>query len=360
LSLFVMTGNDFIRSIKAGCIKLEHNRDSVDLLNVFPVPDGDTGTNMYLTLMSAVREGEKNRDQPLGKLAKSVSMGSLMGARGNSGVILSQIFRGMARVLEGKEQAGAMDIAQALKAGADTAYEAVMKPVEGTILTVSREIGRACEAEAKKNDDIMAVLLAGIEAGHTTLARTPSMLPILKEAGVVDAGGRGFLFFLEGFVEGLAQEREIKLEQYREQTPAEVTISREDIELDFQYCTEVLIKGQDLDPLDVRDHLAILEENVLVGHAAIVHGPCLIKHNATIGMGSIVSSNTEVGEESLLAAGSILPPGKSVPPRKIAMGNPARVVKDMDDYNLVYNQVAVKLYQDLAQRCTNGLKLIEE
>lgn len=98
----------------------------------------------------------------------------------------------------------------------------------------------------------------------------------------------------------------------------------------------------------------------MVGHAAIVHGPCLIKHNATIGMGSIVSSNTEVGEESLLAAGSILPPGKSVPPRKIAMGNPARVVKDMDDYNLVYNQVAVKLYQDLAQRCTNGLKLIEE
>lgn len=264
MSLFVMTGNDFIRSIKAGCIKLEHNRDSVDLLNVFPVPDGDTGTNMYLTLMSAVREGEKNRDQPLGKLAKSVSMGSLMGARGNSGVILSQIFRGMARVLEGKEQAGAMDIAQALKAGADTAYEAVMKPVEGTILTVSREIGRACEAEAKKNDDIMAVLLAGIEAGHTTLARTPSMLPILKEAGVVDAGGRGFLFFLEGFVEGLAQEREIKLEQYREQTPAEVAISREDIELDFQYCTEVLIKGQDLDPLDVRDHLAPLGDSLLV------------------------------------------------------------------------------------------------
>jgi len=259
-----MTGNDFLRSIKAGCIKLEHNRDSVDLLNVFPVPDGDTGTNMYLTLMSAVREGEKNRDKPLGKLAKSISMGSLMGARGNSGVILSQIFRGMAKVLEGKEQAGAMDIAQALKTGADTAYEAVMKPVEGTILTVTREIGKACEAEAKKNDDIMAVLLAGIQAGHATLARTPSMLPILKEAGVVDAGGRGFLFFLEGFVEGLAQEREIKLEQYREMTPAETTISREEIKLDFQYCTEVLIKGENLDPLDVRDHLAPLGDSLLV------------------------------------------------------------------------------------------------
>lgn len=264
MSLFVMTGNDFIRSIKAGCIKLEHNRDSVDLLNVFPVPDGDTGTNMYLTLMSAVREGEKNRDQPLGKLAKSVSMGSLMGARGNSGVILSQIFRGMARVLEGKEQAGAMDIAQALKTGADTAYEAVMKPVEGTILTVSREIGRACEEEAKQNEDIVAVLLAGIEAGHATLARTPSMLPILKEAGVVDAGGRGFLFFLEGFVEGLAQEKEIKLEDYREPVSAKPTTPAQDIKLDFQYCTEVLIKGQDLDPLDVRDHLAPLGDSLLV------------------------------------------------------------------------------------------------
>lgn len=106
--------------------------------------------------------------------------------------------------------------------------------------------------------------------------------------------------------------------------------------------------------------IAILEENVLVGHGAIVHGPCLIKSNATIGMGAIVSSNTEVGEKSLLAAGSILPPGKNVPSRKVAMGNPARVVKEMDDYNLVYNQVAVKLYQDLAERCINGLKLIEE
>jgi len=263
LSLTYITGNDFIRSVKAGCIKLEHNRESVDLLNVFPVPDGDTGTNMYLTLMSAVREGEKNRDKPLGKLAKSISMGSLMGARGNSGVILSQIFRGMAKVLEGKEQAGALDMAKALKAGADTAYEAVMKPVEGTILTVSREIGRACETEAQKNDDIVAVLLAGIDAGHATLARTPSMLPILKEAGVVDAGGRGYLFFLEGFVEGLAQEREIKLEQYRESASG-VTTPTEIIELDYQYCTEVLVKGQDLDPLDLRDHLAPLGDSLLV------------------------------------------------------------------------------------------------
>lgn len=264
MSLSYITGNDLIRSVKAGCIKLEHNRDSVDLLNVFPVPDGDTGTNMYLTLMSAVREGEKNRDKPLGKLAKSISMGSLMGARGNSGVILSQIFRGIAKVLEGKEQAGSLDLALALKAGADTAYEAVMKPVEGTILTVSREIARAAETEARKNQDILSVLLTGIQAGHVTLAKTPSMLPILKEAGVVDAGGRGYLFFLEGFVEGLAQEKDIKLEEYREQAPVGLGSPAEEIDLDYQYCTEVLIKGEDLDPLNLRDHLAPLGDSLLV------------------------------------------------------------------------------------------------
>lgn len=264
MSLSYITGNDLIRSVKAGCIKLEHNRDSVDLLNVFPVPDGDTGTNMYLTLLSAVREGEKNRDKPLGKVAKAISMGSLMGARGNSGVILSQIFRGLARIMEGKDQAGAHDLALALKAGADTAYEAVMKPVEGTILTVSREIARGCETEARNNSDIVAVLLAGIQAGHITLAKTPSMLPILKEAGVVDAGGRGLLFFLEGFVEGLAEDKEIKLEEYREQALPGMVTSGEDLQLEYQYCTEVLILGKELDPADLRDHLAPLGDSLLV------------------------------------------------------------------------------------------------
>lgn len=108
------------------------------------------------------------------------------------------------------------------------------------------------------------------------------------------------------------------------------------------------------------DTIAILEENVLIGHGAIVHGPCLIKHNSTVGMGAIISSGGELGEDSLLAAGSVLPPGKIVPVRKVAMGNPARVVRDINDYNVVYNQVAIKLYQDLAVRCLEGLKLIED
>jgi DAK2 domain fusion protein YloV len=266
LSLDNINGNDLVRCIKAGCIKLEHNRDSVDLLNVFPVPDGDTGTNMYLTLLSAVKEGEKNLNQPLSKVARAISMGSLMGARGNSGVILSQIFRGFARTLEGKETANALDLALALKSGSQTAYEAVMKPVEGTILTVIREIASACETEARKDSDIVATLLAGIATGYVTLERTPSLLPILKEAGVVDAGGQGLIYFLEGVVEGLAQEKEIKLDDYREKIApvAKDKVTRQDIKLEFQYCTEVLIKGMEMNTEDIKDHLRPLGDSMLV------------------------------------------------------------------------------------------------
>ncbi|SHG96897.1 hypothetical protein SAMN02745221_01376 [Thermosyntropha lipolytica DSM 11003] len=259
-----INGIDWIKGVKAGCIKLEHNRDKVDLLNVFPVPDGDTGTNMYLTLLSAVKEGEKNKEEAIGKVAKALSMGSLMGARGNSGVIMSQVFRGMAKVLEGKKTAGAMDIAQALKAGTETAYKAVMKPVEGTILTVIRETAKACEEEAAKNRDIIACLLTAIEKGYATLERTPRMLPVLKEAGVVDAGGQGLLYFLEGLVEGLAGEREIELESYREIKTKAAKKGEKEIVLEFQYCTELLIKGENLDVDDIKDHLAPLGDSMLV------------------------------------------------------------------------------------------------
>lgn len=266
MSLMLINGRDLVRSVKSGCIKLEHNRDRVDRLNVFPVPDGDTGTNMYLTLLSAVKEGEKNLDKPLGKVSRAVSMGALMGARGNSGVILSQVFRGMARILDGKDDADALELAQAFKAGADTAYEAVMKPVEGTILTVLREIAAGCEAEAKKNQDIVAVLLAGLKAGEFALAKTPSQLPILREAGVVDAGGQGFVYFLEGIVEGLAREKDIELREYREPDlpQEERRLSTELVSLDFQYCTETLIKGVALQVDDIRDHLQPLGDSMLV------------------------------------------------------------------------------------------------
>ncbi|MEA4926502.1 MAG: DAK2 domain-containing protein [Syntrophomonadaceae bacterium] len=267
MSLNTINGKDWARSVKAGCIRLEHNRDQVDLLNVFPVPDGDTGTNMYLTLLAAAKEGEKNSQETLGKVAKAVSLGSLMGARGNSGVIMSQIFRGIAKVMEGKTEANAIELAQALKAGSDTAYKAVMKPVEGTILTIIREIARVCEKEAQEGHDILGSLLAAVQHGYATLDKTPSMLPILKEAGVVDAGGRGLLFFWEGFIEGLAQDKEITLDTYKDKT-APVLEDRakpsDKLELTFNYCTEVLIKGNDLDTGDIKDHLGPLGDSMLV------------------------------------------------------------------------------------------------
>ncbi|MGE5389853.1 MAG: DAK2 domain-containing protein [Deltaproteobacteria bacterium] len=267
MALLVIDGNDLVRCLKAGCINLEHQRDSVDLLNVFPVPDGDTGTNMYLTLLSAVKEAEKNINEPVGKVAKAISRGSLMGARGNSGVILSQIFRGFARVLEGKEKADAMDMALALKAGSQTAYDAVMKPVEGTILTVVREVSVTCEAEAQKGSDVIGVLVAGIATGNATLAKTPSMLPILKEAGVVDSGGQGFMYFLEGLLQGLAQEKDIELGEYREKFAPSARSREQDekpITLEYQYCNEVLIKGTGLKVEDIRDHLGPLGDSMLV------------------------------------------------------------------------------------------------
>lgn len=305
MALLVIDGNDLVRCLKAGCINLEHQRDSVDLLNVFPVPDGDTGTNMYLTLLSAVKEGEKNLNEPVGKVAKAISRGSLMGARGNSGVILSQIFRGFARVLEGKEKADAMDLALALKAGSQTAYDAVMKPVEGTILTVVREVSATCETEAQRGGDIISILLAGLETGRNTLAKTPSMLPILREAGVVDSGGQGFMYFLEGLLEGLAQEKEIKLGDYRDKlAPASIAGGKGDqpISLEFQYCNETLIKGEGLDIEDIKDHLRPLGDSMLV-----VGGDDLVKvHIHSNHPGKVLETCLQFGQLSDIKINNML------------------------------------------------------
>ena len=155
MGLQYIDGIDMVRMIQTGVVLLEKNKARVDALNVFPVPDGDTGTNMYLTLLSAAHEAEKRLDQNIGKVSKGIAMGSLMGARGNSGVILSQVFRGMAKELEHKERIDARGLAAALQAGSDAAYKAVMKPVEGTILTIVREVA----ARRQRNQREQTILL---------------------------------------------------------------------------------------------------------------------------------------------------------------------------------------------------------
>ncbi|MGE5397801.1 MAG: DAK2 domain-containing protein [Chitinophagales bacterium] len=254
-------GQDIIKMLKVGCAILEKNKARVDSLNVFPVPDGDTGTNMYLTLVSAIREAEKQNDSDAGKVGKAIATGSLMGARGNSGVILSQVFRGFARELEGKPIVDAPILAAALHSGSETAYKAVIKPVEGTILTIVREVARSAATVAHKEEDIITVMQEALTAGSRMLEKTPTMLPILKEAGVVDAGGQGFLFILQGMIEALTG-----TSFYPSTSPAqriqEAVISSGTIEC--AYCTEVLVKGIGLKIEQMRKTLEVLGDSLLV------------------------------------------------------------------------------------------------
>jgi len=251
----VLDGQQWKQMMVSGAKALELKKHDVDALNVFPVPDGDTGTNMYLTIQSAARDAEKVKSQSIGEVALAASMGSLMGARGNSGVLLSQLLRGIAKGLEGLNTANALQIAQALQAGVDTAYKAVMKPVEGTILTVSKETARAALAMAKNGGSLLETLLEAQQKGLKSLAKTPDMLPVLKQAGVVDAGGQGFLVILGGWIAVLTGEILIsdnlsdaeRSPKLHAEESAETQQEFMQIEsLDYPYCTEFLVKGTDL------------------------------------------------------------------------------------------------------------------
>ena len=184
--------------IISGANNLYNNRKTVDELNVFPVPDGDTGTNMSLTATAMATELLKKGDTTLTKAADTMSFATLRGARGNSGVILSQFFRGISKSLKGKTECNAEELAVALKDGSDAAYKAVMKPTEGTILTVSREVATGAQLAANTNENIIDVMESAIERGNKALQKTTQMLPALRQAGVVDAGGQGWMFVLEG------------------------------------------------------------------------------------------------------------------------------------------------------------------
>ena len=230
----------------AGANELASNKQLVDAMNVFPVPDGDTGTNMSLTVMAAAREAEKNGSLQVADIAKAASGGALRGARGNSGVITSQIFRGFAKALEGMEEAGVQELAAAAEQAVKTAYKAVMKPKEGTILTVARGCAEAAVRLAEETDEIEVFLKGIIEDGHKVLAQTPEMLPVLKQAGVVDAGGRGLLYILEGALKQLGGDLPVTLQDGQSTAAAPETnfaslASVENESITFGYCTEFFI-----------------------------------------------------------------------------------------------------------------------
>ncbi|MFB6365073.1 DAK2 domain-containing protein [Paenibacillus elgii] len=261
-----MNGQDFIRMVEAGAHRLTTNAERVNALNVFPVPDGDTGTNMNLTLTSGVEELRRRPSDHLGKTAEALAKGLLMGARGNSGVILSQLFRGFAKAVSDLPSANAQQVAAAFQNGVDMAYKAVVKPVEGTILTVAKEAARQGVQTAKRQPDVAVVMAELLDKAKEALAKTPDMLPVLKQVGVVDSGGQGLVYIYEGFVSVLDMEEETPAEepadmpyvafgavQPLEETlePAATTfdftghgrvqakLATEDIE--FGYCTEFMV-----------------------------------------------------------------------------------------------------------------------
>ena len=247
MGLISIDGNILRKMMICGANNLTRHSQELDALNVFPVPDGDTGINMSNTVQAAAREAEKLNTPNIYEIAKAVSSGALRGARGNSGVMLSQLFRGFAKGLEGKSVANAEELTVALEESAKMAYRAVMKPKEGTILTIARAFGEY--AQEAQESDIELGLREIIRGASEVLEQTPEMLPELKQAGVVDSGGKGLIYFMEGALEGLLTTSDPVVETAGSQAGTTVTgvaaaaFSPEDIK--FVYCTEFLIEAKE-------------------------------------------------------------------------------------------------------------------
>lgn len=240
----IIDGKMFRQMIITGATVLHNNHPEIDALNVFPVPDGDTGTNMSLTFTSGATEVERLQSERVDEIAKTLSKGLLMGARGNSGVILSQIFRGVSKSLKGKETANANDLADAFMQGSKVAYKAVMKPTEGTILTVIRESAEAAKAYVTEDMEIEDYFSYFVKAANESLDRTPELLPVLKEVGVVDSGGAGLLLVLTGFMSALAGEEIERVDINEEEVKNQQALERAEkagIKANFGYRTEFML-----------------------------------------------------------------------------------------------------------------------
>ena len=267
-----INGKDLRDMFSAATGWLEKSSADVDALNVFPVPDGDTGTNMLLTMRSTVEESRQAGDKNISDVARAMARGALIGARGNSGVILSQIFSGFSQSLDGKEAIGGKELADALVNASKVAYAGLSNPVEGTILTVVREAAEAAQAHADTvSDDVVSVVETTVEAAKESVAKTPTLLPVLMEAGVVDAGGQGLYTILEGVLHYLKGETEqLKLRRpwmVASSIPltAKVTqMSEEEPEVPYGYCTNFVIRGEGLNPDKLRKRLEKRGQSLIV------------------------------------------------------------------------------------------------
>lgn len=263
MAIYSFNGNDLKMLLQGALELLGQSKEEIDALNIFPVPDGDTGTNMYNSFVSAVRGAEATQNNHIGDVAQAAAKGCLLGARGNSGVILSQIMQGFASSLKDKETANANDITLALQAGAELAYNAVMRPVEGTILTVVRKSAEEAETASVRSSDLLRLMVSMLRKAFVALGETPEQLPVLKQAGVVDAGGKGYVIILEGILRALKKaspaakvplqavnDPVLKDNSAFQQTLPEV--AAEELS-NYTYCTELLVQGQDL-------HLEIIKD----------------------------------------------------------------------------------------------------
>lgn len=276
-----ITNTEFTAMVQAAANKLNKNSEFINSLNVFPVPDGDTGTNMSLSMASGYKYVNKDVKTNVGDLAGALAKGLLMGARGNSGVILSQIFRGFQKSTEGKETLSAQDLSDAFIVGTETAYKSVMKPTEGTILTVVRMAAQAGKKKAATTNDVVAVMDAIYESSTKALEKTPDLLPVLKQVGVVDSGGQGLVFVLEAFDDvlngrseaesGEHQPNDAELNQMIHAADQSVQSKLNPEDIVYGYCTQIMVrigKGREVDhKFDYQtfyDYLAKLGDSLLV------------------------------------------------------------------------------------------------
>ncbi len=275
-----INGATFKKMVLAGVSLLEQNKEYIDSLNVFPVPDGDTGTNMFLTMKSAVGEINKCMNSDLASLSEAFSKGALRGARGNSGVITSQIFKGFCSVTKNCKEISTKDFAKAMQEGATIAYKAVTKPKEGTILTVIRVMAENAVSLAKRHDDFEVFFKKVLDTGEEILKQTPEMLPVLKKAGVVDSGGRGILVIFTGFYRFLMGEEDLEYsfeDETKAQTVDDVIADINSLgDIEFGYCTEYMIinmlkKTTEADIEKLREKLMEIGDSVIcIGDLSLV------------------------------------------------------------------------------------------
>ena len=312
----VFDGQDLKKAMLAGAASLEEHREIINALNVFPVPDGDTGSNLYATVQAAFRDVVNSEDTSAAIISAKLAHGALLGARGNSGVIFSQILRGLAQGLDKKPTFSALDLAFALDEAQRLAYRAVIKPVEGTILTVVRETAEAAMASAKRGDDLVLMMQESIIAARQSVARTPDLLPTLKQAGVVDAGGQGFCTILEGvwrYVRGESGQvttASVIAGSTKPELESAVKKGRVKIEEEFGYEVVFLLRGEKLDVEGIRQSIIDMggvstvvagDEKMLKVHTHIDWPGKILDYG--VGLGSLLDINIEnLQEQSLTYA----------------------------------------------------------